>query len=378
MDLVKASPPEAYLRKVLNTGFLSFLKVSFVVTLVLALVCYYFKFYEDAMYAALCLPFIVISWILTKQGTIYGIFLIIALSVFGSVQSVNPSTTYIGPAVSIFLIVAPIIATRFLDPEAGIWTLFMQLFALMFSLVLKETPPVIAVRYGFFAFIDLSIITAAFIISSNILRRALLTSYEDEIELQRMYDDVLTGWAHALELRNKETKGHTDRVTRLTLLMCAALGMPDEELPDIRRGALLHDIGKTGIPDNILLKPGPLSPIERDIMQLHPTYAYQWLRPFYRLGKALDIPYCHHERWDGTGYPRGLRGKDIPLSARVFAIADVYDALISTRPYRPALPRLEARAYIAERAGIDFDPALVEVFLREEERLFNQSDDDII
>jgi len=146
-------------------------------------------------------------------------------------------------------------------------------------------------------------------------------------------------------------------------------------MPDIRRGALLHDIGKTGIPDSILLKPGPLSPIERDIMKLHPTYAYQWLRPFQRFGKALDIPYCHHERWDGSGYPRGLKGRDIPISARIFSIADVYDALCSARPYRAAMPREDARKYIEDRAGTDFDPALVTVFLREEESLFNHTDD---
>jgi hypothetical protein len=368
---------DKYIRSVLGKGFQSFLQAAALVTAAIALSSYYFQFFIDALLAAICLPLIGLAWLLTRAGSIYGVLLIVIVAVVGSSWSINPSTLYVGPAVSIFLVIAPLIATRFIDPQAGIWALFMQLFALMFALVIKEIPPGAAVRYGFFAFLDLSIITGAFIISSNILRRALIRSYEDEQELQRMYDNVLSGWSHALELRNKETQGHTDRVTRLTLLIASAIGMEDDKLPDIRRGALLHDIGKTGIPDSILLKPGPLSSIEKDIMKLHPTYAYQWLRPFQRFGQALDIPYCHHERWDGSGYPRGLRGRDIPISARIFAIADVYDALVSTRPYRPALPREEALNYIVERSGKDFDPELVQVFLKEEEKLYNQTNDDI-
>jgi len=366
---------EIYIRKILNRGFETFLYIAILLTVAIAGFSWIVGFHTDALFATATIPIQLLAWYLTRRGTIYGILLIIIVSAIGSSWSASPASTYIGPAVSIYLIVAPLIATRFLEPHSGIWTLFIQLFFLVFALVVKDIPSAIIVRYSFYALLDLGIITTAFIISSSILRKAITTSYDDEIELQRMYDDILSGWSHALELRNKETRGHTDRVTQLTMTVAAAIGIPESDMPDIRRGALLHDIGKTGIPDSILLKPGPLSPIERDIMKLHPTYAYQWLRPFQRFGKALDIPYCHHERWDGSGYPRGLKGRDIPISARIFSIADVYDALCSARPYRAAMPREDARKYIEDRAGTDFDPALVTVFLREEESLFNHTDD---
>ncbi len=366
---------EKYLREVLNQGFIKFLYICTAIVMMLAISCYFFGFYTDALYSLLCLPLIATAYWFTKRGSVVGIIVIVIMTALGAAYNIRPTPEYTGPAVSIFLIVAPIIATRFLDPQSGIWALFFQLFVLLFALVFKDIPSEAAVKYGLFAFIDLSLIVGAFIISSNILRAALIKTFESEQELQRMYDDILSGWSGALELRSKETRGHTDRVTKLTLLMAASLGVAEKELPDIRRGALLHDIGKTGIPDHILLKPGPLSKVERDIMRLHPTYAYQWLKPFNKLSKALEIPYCHHECWDGTGYPRGLRGKEIPLPARIFAIADVYDALTSSRPYRKPMTREQAREYIQERAGIQFDPSLVKVFLAEEEKLHIENDE---
>jgi putative nucleotidyltransferase with HDIG domain len=142
-------------------------------------------------------------------------------------------------------------------------------------------------------------------------------------ELTLAYDTTLEGWARALELRDKETEGHTQRVTEMTLRLATAMGVPEAELVHVRRGALLHDIGKMGIPDSILLKPGPLSESEWEIMRMHPVYAYEMLSPIGYLRSALDIPYCHHEKWDGSGYPRGLAGEQIPLHARIFAVADV-------------------------------------------------------
>lgn len=366
---------DEHIREVLNKGFKAFTLLSLPISVLLAVASYFLGFYSDALWVTASIPIILLCFALTHFKSISGIVLLVLISIIGAAWSIQPSTTYSGPAVSIFLIIGPLIATRFLDPIAGVWALFMQLFAVMFSLVVKDVSAEVAVRYGFFALLDVGLITGAFIISSNILRDSLRSSYESGQELRRMYDDLLTGWSQALELRNKETQGHTDRVTRLTLLMAAELGFTDEELMSIRRGALLHDIGKTGIPDSILLKNGPLTPIERDIMRLHPTYAYQWLRSFAIMQPALDIPYCHHERWDGTGYPRGLRGKEIPLAARLFAIADVYDALTSNRPYRKAISREEALQHIQARAGQDFDPGLIELFLQEEERLFNQTND---
>ncbi len=183
------------------------------------------------------------------------------------------------------------------------------------------------------------------------------------LELVLAYDATIEGWARALDLRDKETEGHSQRVTEMTLRLARALGMKEEELVHVRRGALLHDIGKMGVPDSILLKPGPLTPEEWEIMRRHPEYAYEMLSPIAYLRPALDIPYCHHEKWDGTGYPRGLKGEQIPLAARILAVVDVWDALSSDRPYRPAWPPEKVRAYLKNEAGKHFDPRVVEAFL---------------
>ncbi len=190
-------------------------------------------------------------------------------------------------------------------------------------------------------------------------------------ELSLAYDATIEGWSAALDLRDKETEGHTLRVTEMTLHLARAMGIPETELVHIRRGALLHDIGKMGIPDAILHKAEPLTEEEQEIMRRHPVYAYDLLSTIAYLRPALDIPYCHHERWDGTGYPQGLKGEEIPLAARIFAVVDVYDALTSDRPYRPAYSREEALNYIRSQAGKHFDPKIVELFVKmvEEGRL---------
>ncbi|WP_066638176.1 HD domain-containing phosphohydrolase [Desulfolucanica intricata] len=182
-------------------------------------------------------------------------------------------------------------------------------------------------------------------------------------ELKQAYDATIRGWAYALDLRDKETEGHSQRVTEMTLRLARAIGMSEEELVYVRWGALLHDIGKMGVPDHILLKPGSLTEEEWAIMKRHPEYAYEMLIPISYLQPALNIPYCHHEKWDGTGYPRGLKGEEIPLEARIFAIVDVWDALCSDRPYRPAMPENKAFDYIRGQAGKHFDPKVVELFL---------------
>ncbi len=182
-------------------------------------------------------------------------------------------------------------------------------------------------------------------------------------ELSEAYDATIEGWSRALDLRDRETEGHTQRVTELALRLARIVGTPDDALQHIRWGALLHDIGKMGIPDGILLKPGPLSPDEWDIMRLHPGYALQMLQPITYLHQAIDIPYCHHEKWDGSGYPRGLKGADIPTAARIFAVVDVYDALLSDRPYRPGWPLDKAIQHIRDGAGSHFDPQVTNIFL---------------
>ncbi|MBI4732455.1 MAG: HD domain-containing protein, partial [Chloroflexi bacterium] len=177
------------------------------------------------------------------------------------------------------------------------------------------------------------------------------------------YDMTIEGWSHALDLRDKETEGHTQRVVETTLRLGKRFGLNDEDLVHVRRGALLHDIGKMGVPDAILLKPGPLTDEEWVIMRRHPIYAYEMLSPIPYLRRALDIPHYHHEKWDGSGYPEGLKGERIPLAARLFAVVDVWDALRSDRPYRAAWPDEKVNAYLRENAGGHFDPQGVEVFL---------------
>lgn len=183
-------------------------------------------------------------------------------------------------------------------------------------------------------------------------------------ELFTAYDSTIEALSAAIDLRDHETEGHSRRVTELTIRLAKQMGIKEPELLQVRRGALLHDIGKLGVPDAILLKPGKLTEEEWLEMKKHPTYAYEWLSKIAFLQPALEIPYAHHERWDGSGYPRGLVGEQIPLSARVFAVIDVYDALTSNRPYRAAWPLERTLDYLLEQAGKQFDPQVVEAFLR--------------
>lgn len=187
-------------------------------------------------------------------------------------------------------------------------------------------------------------------------------------DLRAAYDATLEGWSRALEMRDRETAGHTARVTDLAVSLGRALGLPEGRLGDIRRGALLHDIGKMAVPDSILRKGDRLTDAEWETMRRHPEYAHGLLDGISYLAPALEIPYCHHERWNGTGYPRGLKGTEIPLAARIFAVIDVYDALTSDRPYRKAWTQEAALEHIRSRAGIDFDPAVVDVFVQRMER----------
>ncbi len=183
-------------------------------------------------------------------------------------------------------------------------------------------------------------------------------------ELEIAYDSTLEGWSVALDLRDKETEGHSQRVSELSVALASRLGMSAQELTYLRWGALLHDIGKMGIPDQILLKAGHLEEDEWSTMRMHPYYAYQMLVEIPYLRPALDIPYCHHEKWDGTGYPRGLKGNEIPMAARIFAVVDVWDALTSNRPYRQAWKRDDVLEYIRRQSGKYFDPRVVEAFLQ--------------
>jgi len=205
--------------------------------------------------------------------------------------------------------------------------------------------------------------------------RHIQESYVRTLELNEKtilnaYDATIAGWGFAVDLKDQETAKHSQRVTDLTLRLAKKLGIPDDMLDHVRRGALLHDIGKMGIPDSILFKAGPLNDEEWELMRKHPVYAYEMLSNIDYLKPAIDIPYSHHERWDGSGYPLGLKGEAIPLSARIFAIIDVYDALMSDRPYRKAWTHESTLAYIQRMREIHFDPQVVDAFLEEIESCF--------
>jgi putative nucleotidyltransferase with HDIG domain len=201
---------------------------------------------------------------------------------------------------------------------------------------------------------------AAIAIDNAALFEGLRRSHE---ELQAAYDATIEGWARALDLRDHETEGHSRRVTEMAMHLARAMGLGETDLVHIRRGALLHDIGKMGVPDSILHKPGPLTEEEWAVIRRHPSYAVEILEPSEFLGAALDIPHYHHERWDGTGYPCGLAEEQIPLAARIFAAVDIWDALNNDRPYRRAWPQERVRAHLRTLAGNHLDPRVVEVFL---------------
>lgn len=182
-------------------------------------------------------------------------------------------------------------------------------------------------------------------------------------ELVLAIEATIQGWVRALDLRDRETAGHSERVTELSLRLAQKMGIADEQMAQIRYGALLHDIGKLGLPDAVLFKPGRLTEEERKVMQQHPVLGYNLLSGISFLQPALDIVYCHHERWDGSGYPRGLKREEIPLSARIFAVVDVWDALVSERLFRRSTPKHEALDYLKEQARKTLDPQVVAAFL---------------
>jgi putative nucleotidyltransferase with HDIG domain len=209
----------------------------------------------------------------------------------------------------------------------------------------------------------LSVGTAILWIVMDIIEGTISKLVYGEHQVTKAYDLTLEGWSRALEMRDKETRGHSRRVTLLTMKIGEQMGISSDDLYHFRRGALLHDIGKMAIPDVILHKPGSLDDEEWDVIRKHPDYAYEMLKDIEFLEPALEIPLYHHEQWDGRGYPNGLSGEEIPLSARIFSVVDNWDALNSNRPYRSAWKQEDVVTYISEESGKKFDPNIVSVFL---------------
>ncbi|HPH95703.1 MAG TPA: HD domain-containing phosphohydrolase [Anaerolineaceae bacterium] len=223
------------------------------------------------------------------------------------------------------------------------------------------TRTVLAADQEWFDFLNALAGQAAIAIENATL---FLRLQETNRELSLAYDSTLEGLVRALELRDGETEGHARRVSEMTVNLARFMNVPEAQIVHIRRGALLHDIGKIGVPDHILHKGGDLAGEEWQVMRQHPAFAYQMLSPIDYLRPALDIPYFHHEHWDGSGYPMGLAGEQIPFAARLFAVVDVWDALRSCRPYRDSWSLEKARQYIREKSGIQFDPRIVDAFLK--------------
>lgn len=226
-------------------------------------------------------------------------------------------------------------------------------------------PTIGATRYDILLPITVLLLVApAFIwVVVGIMEKNLERIRESEAELMENYDLTLEAWAKVLEYRDKETEGHSRRLVELSSRLAQAVGLSAEEITYLKRGALVHDIGKLAIPDEILLKPGALNDAERKMLQKHPVYAKQMLVQISFLQPSLAVAYSHHERWDGLGYPEGLKGEEIPLSARIFAVVDQWDALTSDRPYRRAWAREDVITYLQENAGKIYDPEIINVFL---------------
>jgi putative nucleotidyltransferase with HDIG domain len=255
-----------------------------------------------------------------------------------------------------------IVFTTFMFSRKGLW------IATCLSVMAAVATHFMQV-YGLFENKYPASLTRVFIMSSLFVITAMViwavhASWEmNLLHLRESYDLTLQGWARALEYRDGETAGHTQRVMELSVALARGLGLNAEEIRALQRGAYLHDIGKMAIPDKILLKPGPLNDDEWKIMKQHPVRSREFIAEIPFLKPAIQVAYYHHERWDGSGYPEGLRAEQIPLAARIFTVIDNWDALNSDRPYRKAWPREKVIAYLRENAGSIFDPQVVDTFL---------------
>ena len=294
--------------------------------------------------------FLILLWMnqrghVALVGWIFCLFVFVSILVSYSLNDFNQALLIMALPVTVSsLIIQP-------------WTsfLFAGLTIIIYTWTYLQSAQ--AFDYDSFSIAILLILAIGAYVVSNILNKAIRDSV-------RAYDETIQGWANALELRDSETMGHSQRVVDLTLSLARKLGIRGPDLIHVRRGVLLHDIGKMGVPDAILHKPGPLTEEEWVVMRKHPEYARDYFSGISYLTPAMDIPFFHHESWDGTGYPNGLQGEHIPLPARIFAVVDAWDALTSNRPYREAWSKEKTLEYIHEQSGKHFDPRIVDVFVR--------------
>lgn len=291
----------------------------------------------------------VFLWINRQGWTVFSAWGILLMAIAVVYQSYSPEHL----TSSIVLVTLPIVLSSFLIRPAASF-LFMAVAIVFYLLVYLTNPDEVAI--DLFASLVLPVLAGGSYYVALLLNQTIA-------ELVVAYDETIQGWATALEMRDSETQGHSARVCELTITLARRMNVPERELIHLRRGVLLHDIGKMAIPDAILHKPGPLTEEEWQVMRRHPEYARTYLIKVPFLGPALDIPYFHHERWDGSGYPNGLAGENIPFYARLFAVVDVWDALTSDRPYRGAWPPEKTLAYLQAESGKQFDPRVVSAFI---------------
>jgi putative nucleotidyltransferase with HDIG domain len=305
--------------------------------------------------------FLLITYIFSRtRFTGVAIFLMLIMFPMNVFQNVFSGTSIKLVATLSYLLPSYILASIFLTIiQTAIYGYGISLFIFLLPIIV---PGIVRDYSQILGFLSVSMVVITLCIIWTIFRNQI--EHDHQQELRDSYDNTLEGWSRALEIRDKETQGHSIRVTALTMQMGNLLGMSEIEQENLYRGALLHDIGKMAIPDSILTKNSSLNEDERKLIQTHPKIAEEMLSKIAFLTPALVIPSYHHEWWNGTGYPYGLKGEKIPLAARIFAIVDVWDALLSDRPYRKAWPKEKAIQYLKDQSGIQFDPKIVELFLK--------------
>lgn len=305
--------------------------------------------------------FLIAIYLLSRSRFLnLAIFLMLIMFPMNVFQNILGGTSINPVATLSYLLPSYILASIFLN------LLWMAIYGYGINLVVLLLPVIAPGSVPSYleieGFLSVGVMVVTLCIIWSIYRNKI--ERDHQAALKSAYDSTLEGWSRALEIRDKETQGHSNRVTDMTMKLGKSLGLDEASLEDLYRGALLHDIGKMAIPDSVLMKKSSLDDNERELMQTHPKIAYDMLSKISFLEPALVIPAYHHEWWNGDGYPYGLHGEQIPIAARIFAIVDVWDALLSDRPYRKAWSKDETMKYLHEQSGSQFDPRIVDTFMK--------------